>query len=125
MNNTINIGDVIASIPVNFLILSVLLIIISLWLRDFNPPIKRQWQSLLLFLVSGVLGYFMLGKTISDVGISLCICGLVFYKDKLVDDIKTLKDNSNVIDIMFDKNNKKDTDDTNNKEIDENDKKDK
>lgn len=112
----LTINDIIMYIPIQHIILSVILIIFSLWLKEFKPPIKRQWQSLFLLILSGTLSYFLLGKTLSDVLMGICISGLIYYKDKLVEEIKLLKNNLNLIELVVDKKdtkNKKENKDKN------------
>lgn len=65
------------------ILLTILLVILGIWLREYNPPIKKQWQALSLFIVGAVLGYFLIQQPLIGVAIS----GLVYYKNVLIDEL--------------------------------------
>lgn len=108
----INLNDIIQYIPINYILTIIITIIISLWLKSYNPPIKKQWQSLILFLIGGLLGFFVIGKTVPNVLIGISVSGLVFFKDKLVEEIKLFKDNINILNLITKNNKDKEDGDT-------------
>lgn len=69
----------------NFIVVTILLVILGLLLKNWQPPIQRQQYIVMALLVMGaILGHFM----IDSWAYGTCLAGLVFYKDKLVEEIK-------------------------------------
>lgn len=66
----------------NLLILTVMLIILGLLLRNWQPPIKHQYIVILLLCLGSGLGHFM----VQNWTWGFCIGGLTYYKDLLVTD---------------------------------------
>ncbi len=68
--------------------LGLILIIIGLLLRNWEPPIKEQYTFIILGIVGMTLGYLL------DCGIhwGFIGAGLVFYKDKLVSEAGLVKE---------------------------------
>ena len=66
----------------NLLILTVMLIIIGLLLRNWQPPIKSQYIVIILLSLGSILGHFLDGNWTWG----FCIGGLTYYKDLLVTD---------------------------------------
>lgn len=76
------------NLNINHLIIITLLVILSLFLKRFIPPIKEQYQVIVLVIIGGILGYYLINNTL----IGVCISGLVFYKDTLVKELLLIKD---------------------------------
>ena len=72
----------------DFLIVSGLLILMGLYLEKWQPPIKKQYIALALFLAGGLMGHFM----INGWAYGILIAGLVFYKREIVEEIREIKD---------------------------------
>lgn len=72
----------------NFITVTLVLIIVGLYLRNWEPPIKKQYVSAALFLLGMVLGLTMLDSW----ACGLVLAGVVFFKDALVDEIKLVRD---------------------------------
>ncbi len=72
----------------DYLVLGGILIIVGLYLRKWEPPIKRQFIALILLVLGMILGHFM----IANMSVGFLMAGLVFYKDELVEEIKMVKD---------------------------------
>lgn len=68
----------------NYIVLTLALVILGLWLNKFEPPIKRQWIALVLLIVGGIVGYFYIQNSIYG----FLIAGLVYYKDELVAEVR-------------------------------------
>ena len=68
----------------NYIVLTGVLIVISLFLRNWQPPMKRQYIAMILLTAGLVFGYFM----VHNPAYGFLISGLVFYKDELVQEIK-------------------------------------
>lgn len=66
----------------NFLVLTVMLIILGLLLRNWQPPIKHQYIVILLLSIGSLLGNYMIDSWTWG----FCIGGLIYYKDLLVTD---------------------------------------
>ncbi|WP_235070566.1 hypothetical protein [Turicibacter sp. TJ11] len=66
----------------NLLILTVMLIILGLLLRNWQPPIKHQYIVILLLSIGSLLGNYMIDSWTWG----FCIGGLTYYKDLLVTD---------------------------------------
>ena len=95
---------------IDVLLLGLVLIVLGLLLRKWEPPIKDQYVFLILALVGSVLGYFMLDGFYGILW-GWVYVGLVFYKDELVrettlvkDSFDSLKDKTN--DVKENKENK-------------------
>lgn len=66
----------------NFLVLTIMLIILGLLLRNWQPPIKHQYIVILLLGIGSLLGHHMIDSWTWG----FCIGGLTYYKDLLVTD---------------------------------------
>ena len=75
-------------IKADFFIVSGLLILMGLYLEKWQPPLKKQFIALALFLAGGLMGHFM----INGWAYGILTAGLVFYKRELVEEVKEIKD---------------------------------
>ena len=66
----------------NYLELTGVLIVISLFLDSYEPPIKRQNIALIVMAFGLTLGWFM----VKNLGYGFLIAGLVFFKDELINE---------------------------------------
>ena len=66
----------------NYLELTGVLIVISLFLNSYEPPIKRQNIALIVMAFGLTLGWFM----VENLGYGFLIAGLVFFKDELINE---------------------------------------
>jgi amino acid transporter len=82
-----DLNALIQNIPYNHILLAIVLVVIGLWLKSYDPPIKKQYQFLLLAIIGVILGLLM----ISNCYIGFAISGLVYYKEELVDELKTIR----------------------------------
>lgn len=64
----------------SYLELTGVLIVISLFLNNYEPPIKRQNIALTVMAFGLVLGWLM----VENLAYGFLIAGLVFFKDELV-----------------------------------------
>ena len=64
----------------NYLQLTGVLIVISLFLNNYEPPIKRQNIALTVMAFCLALGWLM----VENLAYGFLIAGLVFFKDELV-----------------------------------------
>ena len=64
----------------NYLQLTGVLIVISLFLNNYEPPIKRQNIALTVMAFGLALGWLM----VENLAYGFLIAGLVFFKDELV-----------------------------------------
>ena len=72
----------------NYVVLTGTLIVEGLFLKKWEPPIKKQYVALMLLMAGLALGYFM----VENAAYGFLIAGLVFYKDELVSEIKLVKE---------------------------------
>ena len=75
-------------ITLNILQIGLILIILGLLLNNWKPPIKEQYVFILLGLAGMVLGY-LLG---CGMAWGFIWAGIVFYKSKLVEEFKLVKE---------------------------------
>ena len=66
----------------NYLELTGVLIVISLFLNNYEPPIKRQNIALIVMASGLILGWTM----VENLGYGFLIAGLVFFKDELINE---------------------------------------
>ena len=66
----------------NYLELTGVLIVISLFLDSYEPPIKRQNIALIVMAFGLTLGWLM----VKNLGYGFLIAGLVFFKDELINE---------------------------------------
>ena len=66
----------------NYLELTGVLIVISLFLDSYEPPIKRQNIALIVMAFGLILGWTM----VKNLGYGFLIAGLVFFKDELINE---------------------------------------
>lgn len=76
---------------VDVILLGLVLTVLGLFLKKWEPPIKDQYVFLMLGSVGCVLGFIML-KGFYGVLWGLVYTGLVFYKDELVKEAGLVKD---------------------------------
>ena len=72
----------------NYVVLTGILIVEGLFLKKWDPPIKKQYVALILLLSGLGLGHFM----VTNAAYGFLIAGLVFYKDELVEEIKLVRE---------------------------------
>ena len=82
----------------NYVVLTGILIVEGLFLKKWDPPIKKQYVALILLLSGLALGHFM----VTNAAYGFLIAGLVFYKDELVEEIKLVKES--VVEAIKEKN---------------------
>ena len=70
-----------------FFVLTGLLILLGLYLEKWQPPIKKQYVALVIFIAGGLMGHFM----IKHWAYGILIAGLVYYKNELVEEVKEIK----------------------------------
>lgn len=70
----------------NYLTVGCGLVLLSLWLSNYEPPLKRQWIALILMVVGCFVGYFILDNW----GYGFVISGLVYYKNSLAEEISSI-----------------------------------
>ena len=66
----------------SYLELTGVLIVISLFLNNYEPPIKRQNIALIVMAFGLALGWLM----VENLAYGFLIAGLVFFKDELVNE---------------------------------------
>ena len=71
-----------------YITVSLVLIVVGLMLSKWQPPIKRQYQFIILAIVGIVLGY----KTVLGGFWGFIISGLVFYKGEVVEEFRLIKE---------------------------------
>lgn len=77
----------------NYFVLTGVLIVVSLFLKNWKPPIKRQYIAMILLPLGIILG----GVMVQNPAYGFLISGLVFYKDELVQEIKKVVQSFNSI----------------------------
>ena len=76
---------------VDIVLLGLVLVVVGLFLRKWEPPIKDQYIFIVLGVLGSTLGFFML-KGFYGVLWGLVYTGLVFYKDELVKEANLVKE---------------------------------
>ena len=76
---------------IDVILLGLVLVVIGLFLKKWEPPIKDQYIFIALASLGCTLGYFML-QGFYGVLWGLVYTGLVFYKDELVKEAGQVKD---------------------------------
>lgn len=71
-------------IAFEYIILTLALVILGLWLEKYDPPIKRQWIVTILLIMGSITAYFYIDNSIYG----FLIAGLVYYKQDLVAEVK-------------------------------------
>lgn len=82
----------------NYVVLTGILIVVGLFLKKWEPPIKKQYVALALLITGLALGQLMVGYA----AYGFLMAGLVFYKDELVEEVKLVKES--VIAVNKEKN---------------------
>lgn len=72
----------------NYVVLTGILIVVGLFLKKWEPPIKKQYVALSLLAIGLILGHLM----VNYVAYGFLMAGLVFYKDELVEEVKLVKE---------------------------------
>lgn len=72
----------------NYIVLTGILIVAGLFLKKWEPPIKKQYVALVLLVMGLVLGQLM----VNYAAYGFLIAGLVFCKDELVEEVKLVKE---------------------------------
>ena len=72
----------------NYVVLTGILIVVGLFLKKWEPPIKKQYVALSLLAIGLILGHLMVNYS----AYGFLIAGLVFYKDELVEEVKLVKE---------------------------------
>lgn len=68
--------------------LGLVLMICGLLLTNWEPPIKAQYRFMILAIVGVILGIWLgCGSIYGFIG-----AGLIFYKDKLVEEVRLVKE---------------------------------
>lgn len=77
----------------DYLIITGLLIVLSVYLSRWEPPIKKQYIALVLFISGALLSFFM----VSNWAYGVLIAGLVYYKEELVNEVRIIRNSFNGI----------------------------
>lgn len=72
----------------DYVVLTGILIVAGLFLKKWEPPIKKQYVALVLLALGLVLGQLM----VNYAAYGFLMAGLVFYKDELVEEVKLVKE---------------------------------
>ena len=72
----------------NYVVLTGILIVAGLFLKKWEPPIKKQYVALALLVMGLALSQLM----VNYAAYGFLIAGLVFYKGELVEEVKLVKE---------------------------------
>ena len=72
----------------NYVVLTGIPIVAGLFLKKWEPPIKKQYVALSLLAIGLILGHLM----VNYAAYGFLMAGLVFYKDELVEEVKLVKE---------------------------------
>ena len=72
----------------NYVVLTGILIVVGLFLKKWEPPIKKQYVALSLLAIGLILGHLM----VNYAAYGFLMAGLVFYKYELVEEVKLVKE---------------------------------
>lgn len=67
-----------------------ILIIVSVFLYNFVPPIQLQWRFVILAIVSLLLAHYLPPNDRSAYGYAFVIAGVVSYKGILMDELRLI-----------------------------------
>lgn len=82
------------NMTIDVILLGLVLVVIGLFLKKWEPPIKGQYIFIALAISGSTLGYFMLNGFYGVLW-GFVYTGLVFYKDELVKEASLVKDSFN------------------------------
>lgn len=85
-----SIGEILTTIYSQYLLVTIAVIILGIFLSKWEPPIKKQYIFLILATASILTCYFIVDATSTGVIYGFIVAGLVFYKDTLVEEIKLI-----------------------------------
>lgn len=66
----------------DYITLTGILILVSLFLNNYEPPIKRQNIALIVMIFGLILGWYM----VQNSAYGFLIAGLVFFKDEFINE---------------------------------------
>ena len=72
----------------SFITLTCILIVVGLFLKNWQPPIKRQYIAIILLPLGAILGHIMEDSA----SYGFLLAGFVFYREELITEISVLKD---------------------------------
>ena len=93
------------------ILLGLVLVGLTLFLENWQPPIKKQYMFIILAVVGCSLGYYML-KGFNGTLWGFVYTSLVFFKDELV---KNVEEVANAFNCIFGKDKKDNQDNQENK----------
>lgn len=82
--------DIVGSLIGEYTTLTLVLIVISVFLNKYVPPLLLQWRFLIVAAFGFIVSYFMPPKDFEAYLYSFIISGLVVYKDVLIEEIKII-----------------------------------
>lgn len=92
-------------LTVQAIMLTGILIVLGLFLKRWQPPIKEQYIFIILSIVGISLGYIMLNG-FQGCSLGFLVSGLTYYKDALVQEAKEVKESFDIINSLKKNENK-------------------
>lgn len=80
--------DLIKELIGEYTLLTVVLIVLSVFLNRFMPPIREQWKFLIIASTGMVLAFLAPPNDWQSILYGWCIAGLVVYKNVLIEELK-------------------------------------
>ncbi len=77
----------------SYLVITGVVMIIGLFLKNWHPPIKKQYIALILLPLGALMGYLK----VQNPYYGFLIAGLVYYKDELVSEVLSVTDSFQAI----------------------------
>lgn len=72
----------------DYVVITGLLIVGGLYLKNWQPPIKKQYIAGILLAIGALLGLVI----VSNTAYGFLIAGLVYYKDELVEEVRDVRE---------------------------------
>lgn len=85
VNSILN--NFIKGLTLEHLSIGIFLVILTLWLKRFHPPLKEQWQALIVFTVGATISHILVNSWLYGVSIT----GVIFYKEIFINELIYIK----------------------------------
>lgn len=85
-----NITKIFSNIYSHYLLITLVIIVVGLFLSAYEPPIKKQNQFVILTILSAALSWLTVERSVNSCLYGFVVAGLVFYKDRLLEEMKML-----------------------------------
>lgn len=82
--------DLVSTVIGEYTLMCLILVVISVFLNNFVPPIQLQYRFIVLAICALGLAHYLPPNDTSAYGYAFVIAGVVCYKDVLLDEIRLI-----------------------------------